>query len=142
MTFVGDIEAIASKVRAGFVAVFHAIEHEVPAILSLLVNVYGPEVVAHAIATHTAGVTDYADKEIAIAEADTKALVQSSIVEKFGLPPTAAQFIASGIHHLFTIGGDKVNSLIAQGATALEAQAAGQSGTSMPPAAPAPGTEG
>lgn len=120
------IEALAIKIRNGFVAVFHAIEHEVPAILSLLVNIYGPDVVAHAIATHKTGVVDFADKEIGIAEADTKALVQSSIVEKFGLPPTAAQFIASGIHHLFAIGEAKVNSLIDAGATAAEAATGSQ----------------
>lgn len=117
------IEFLALKIRHGFVAVFHAIEHEVPAILALLVNIYGPEVVAHAIATHKTGVIDFADKAIDVAEADTKALVQSTLVERFGLAPTAGQFIASGIHHLFTIGEDKVNALIDAGAAKLEAAA-------------------
>lgn len=103
-----DIEKVASKIRDGFVAVFHAAEHEAMMILSTLVNVYGPRVVATAIATHKVGVIMYADKAIDTAESDVKALVQSTVVEKFGLPPTAAQFIASAIHHLFTIGKDKV----------------------------------
>lgn len=123
MTFRSDVESVAKKVEHGFVVVFHALEHEVPAILSLLVNVYGPKVVADAIATHTTGVTAYVDKELAVAEADTKALVQSTLVEKYGLAPTAAQFISTGIHHLFTVGTDKVNGLIAAGAASLEAQA-------------------
>lgn len=116
MSILTDIESVAAKIRNGFVAVFHAIEHEVPAILSLLVNVYGPQVVADAIATHKAGVQMYADKAINTAEADVKALVQSTLVEKHLLPPTAAQFIASGIHHLVTIGEDKINALIDAGA--------------------------
>lgn len=120
--FIDDVESIAHKIGHGFAVVFHALEHEVPMILATLVNVYGPAVVAHAIATHKAGVTAYADKAIAIAEADTKALVQSTLVEKFGLPPTAGQFIASGIHHLFAIGEDKVNALIEAGAAKLAAQ--------------------
>lgn len=127
MTFIGDIEGVAKKIRDGFVWLFHAIEHEVPAILSLLVNVYGPQVVADAIATHKAGVTYYADKAIETAEADVKALVQSTLVEKHLLPATAAQFIASGIHHLFTIGEDKVNALIEAGAA--KAAAAVQPGS-------------
>lgn len=118
MSILDDVESIAKKIRNGFVAVFHAIEHEVPAILSLLVNLYGPDVIAHAIATHKAGVELYSDKGIDTAEADVKALVQSTIVQKFGLPNTAAQFIASGIHHLFAVGEAKVNSLIDAGATA------------------------
>ena len=136
-----DIEAIAAKVRDGFVAVFHAIEHEVPAILSLLVNVYGPEVVAHAIASHATGVQLYAASEVGVAEADTKAFVQSNLVDRFHLPPTAAQFIASGIHHLFTIGGEKIAALIDQGTTSAE-QAAdpGFVPPSVPVADPIPAT--
>lgn len=114
------IEDLAKKIAHGFVVVFHAIEHEVPAILSLLVNVYGPSVVAHAIATHKTGVELYADKAIETAEADTKALVQSTLVEKFGLAPTAGQFIASAVHHLFTVGEAHVNALIDAGAARLE----------------------
>ena len=132
MSFISDVESIAEKIGHGFVVVFHAIEHEVPAILSLLVNIYGPSVIANAIATHKVGVQDYADKGIDTAEADVKALVQSTIVEKFGLPPTAAQFIASGIHHLFTIGEDKVNALIDKGAAAA---IAATGATSTPPSA-------
>lgn len=132
MGLLGDIEAVASKIRNGFVALFHAVEHEVPMLLAALVNVYGPDVVAHAIATHKSGVTLYADKAVETAEADTRALVQSSLVERFHLPPTAAQFIASGIHHLFTIGEAKVNSLIDQGATAAIADVTG-SPASAPP---------
>jgi hypothetical protein len=116
MTLIGDIEAVALKIKHGLAVLLHAAEHEVPAVIGLFANVYGPEIVAHAIATHKGAVTLYADKAIEVAEADTKALVQSSLVEKFGLPPTAAQFIASGIHHLFTIGEAKVNSLIDAGA--------------------------
>ena len=129
-----DIENVAKKVEAGFVAVFHAIEHEVPAILSMLVNVYGPSVISNAIASHKAGVELYAASEVGVAEADTKAFVQSNLVDRFHLPPTAAQFIASGIHHLFTIGGDKIVSLIDSGAARLEAQAdpAGLTTTSAP----------
>lgn len=132
MTFIDDVEHIAQKIGHGFAVVFHAIEHEVPMILSTLVNVYGPSVVAHAIATHKGGVELYADKGIETAEADVKALVQSSIVEKFGLPPTAAQFIASGIHHLFTIGEHKVNALIDAGAARLEALADPPPAPSLP----------
>jgi hypothetical protein len=120
--FISDIETVAKKIEAGFVFVFHAIEHEVPAILSLLVNLYGPSVIANAIATHQAGVANYVDSEIGVAAADTQALVQSTLVEKFGLAPTAGQFVASGIAHLFAIGEAKVNSLINAGATALENQ--------------------
>lgn len=123
MGFIEDVEGIAKKIGHGFAVVFHAAEHEALSILSLMVNVYGPTVVAHAVATHVGGVKLYTDKGIETAEADVKALVQSSIVEKFGLPPTAAQFIASGIHHLFTIGEDKVNALIDAGAAKLEAVA-------------------
>ncbi len=123
MTVIDDIENIAKKIGHGFAVVFHAIEHEVPAILSLLVNVYGPKVIADAIATHKTGVTLYADKAIETAEADVRALVQSTLVEKHLLPPTAAQFISSGIHHLFAIGEDKVNALIDAGAAKLEAMA-------------------
>lgn len=119
MSFIETVDNIAKKIGHGFAVVFHAIEHEVPAILSLLVNVYGPEVIAHAIATHKGGVELYADKGIDTAEADVKALVQSTLVEKFGLAPTAGQFIASGIHHLFTIGENKVNALIDAGAAKL-----------------------
>lgn len=123
MNPIDAIEALAHKIGHGFAVVFHAIEHEVPAILSLLVNVYGPTVVAHAIATHKGGVELYADKAIETADADVKALVQSTLVEKFGLAPTAGQFIATGIHHLFTVGEDKVNALIDAGAAKLEALA-------------------
>ncbi len=131
MSILSTVESVAQKNEHGFVVVFHAIEHEVPAILSLLVNIYGPKVIANAIATHQAGVTAYADKAIETAEADTKALVQSTLVERFGLTPTAGQFIASGIHHLFAIGEDKVNTLIAAGAARLETLA-------DPTATPAP----
>ncbi len=123
MNLIDDIESLAQKIGHGFAVVFHAIEHEVPAILGLLVNVYGPKVIADAIATHKTGVTLYVDKGIETAEADVKALVQSTLVEKHLLPPTAAQFIASGIHHLFTVGEDKVNALIEAGAAKLEALA-------------------
>lgn len=122
MTFIGDVEAVAKKIRDGFVAVFHAIEHEIPMVLTTLVNIYGPDVVAHAVATYKGNAETFAGKEAAVAEADLNALVQSSVVEKFHLPPTAAQFIASGIHHLFTIGEAKMNSLIEQGATDVIAQ--------------------
>lgn len=118
------IEAIGKAIEHGFVAVFHAVEHEVPAILSLLVNIYGKEAIATAIATHVAGVKDYADKGIEVADADVKALVQSTMVERFGLPPTAAQFVSSGIHHLVTVGEDKINALIDQGAAAAIAATA------------------
>lgn len=124
-----DIETVAKKIEAGFVSVFHAIEHEVPAILSLLVNLYGPKVIADAVATHKAGVELYVDKDIDIAAADTKALVQSTLVDKHLLPASAAQFVASGIAHLFVVGEDKVNGLIDAGAAKLEAMA-------NPPAAP------
>ena len=129
-----DIVSLAAKVKAGFVWIFHAIEHEIPMVLTTLVNVYGPDVVSHAIATYKGNVETFAGSEAAVAEADLNALVQSSIVQKFGLPPTAAQFIASGIHHLFTIGEDKMNSLIEQGATAAIADVTGS------PAAPPPAT--
>lgn len=119
-----DIAAVAKKVEAGFVFLFHTVEHELPAIFTLLVNLYGPAVVAEAVATHAAGVTAFADKEIGVASADTQALVQSTLVQKFGLPGSAAQFVASGIAHLFVIGADKVNDLIAAGAAKLEADAA------------------
>ena len=121
MSVLSEIEMVAGKIRDGFVFLFHAIEHEIPMVLTTLVNVYGPDVVAHAIATYKGNVETFAGSEAAVAEADLKALVQSSVVEKFGLPPTAAQFIASGIHHLFTIGEDKMNALIDQGAAKLEA---------------------
>ena len=111
-----DIELLGKKIEGALVAAFHAVEHEVPRVASFLVDIYGPQVVANAIATHKAAVEMYAQSGLAYAEADTKALVQSTIVAKFGLPPTAAQFIASGIHHLFTIGGDKLNGLIEAGA--------------------------
>lgn len=120
MAFIEDVESVATKITHGFTVVFHALEHEVPAILSLLVNIYGPTVIADAIATHKGGVTLYADRAIDLAEADVKALVQSTLVEKHLLPPTAAQFIAAGLHHLFTIGEDKVNALIDAGAAKLE----------------------
>ncbi len=123
MTLIEDIEKVAGKVRDGFVWVFHALEHEVPMVLSTLVNVYGPGVVAHAVATYKGNLETFADKEAAVAEADLKAIVQSSVVEKFHLPPTAAQFIASGIHHLFTVGEDKMNALIEKGAAAIETAA-------------------
>ncbi len=77
--------------------------------------------VSEAVAKYKSNVETFADKEAAVAEADLKALVQSHIVEKFGLPPTAAQFISSGIHHLFTVAEGKMNSLIEKGATAIEA---------------------
>ena len=129
-----DLEHLAQKIGHGFAVVFHAIEHEVPMVLTTLVNVYGPEVVAHAVATYHTNVTTFVDKEAAVAEADLKALVQSSLVDKFHLPPTAAQFIASGVHHLFTVGEDKVNTLIDAGAASLEAQA-DPAGPTQPPAA-------
>ena len=118
MSIISRIEAIPGEIEHGLVWLLHAAEHEVPAVIGLFVNIYGPSVVAQAIASRQQGVMDFADREASIAEADTKALIQSSIVERFGLPPTAAQFIASGIHHLFTIGEDKMNALITQGAAA------------------------
>ncbi len=123
MDLTAKIEDIAKKIGHGFVVVFHAIEHEVPAILSMLVNVYGPKVIADAIATHKTGVELYVDKALDTADADVRALVQSTLVEKHLLPPTAAQFIASGIHHLFTIGEAHVNALIDAGAAKLAAEA-------------------
>lgn len=131
-----DIEAVAAKVRDGFVWVFHAIEHEVPMVLTTLVNVYGPEVVAHAVATYHGNVTTFVDKEAAVAEADLKALVQSSLVDKFHLPPTAAQFISSGIHHLFTIGEDKMHALIDAGAAKIEAATGVTDTSGSTPASP------
>jgi len=116
MSFLDDVEAIGKKIETGLVTFLRGVEHEIPKLLSALVDIYGPSVVANAIATHKGAVQMYADKGIDIATADTKAFVQSTIVQKFGLPPTAAQFIASGIQHVFTIGEAKVNSLIDQGA--------------------------
>lgn len=130
MSIITDLESVAKKIEGALVTAFHAVEHEVPRVLSALVDIYGPTVVANAIATHQQGVTDFADKELDVAAADTKALVQSTIVQKFGLPPTAAQFIASGISHLFTIGETKVNALIGQGAAAAMAD------VNAPPAPP------
>ena len=132
MSFIGDVEAIGKHIEDALVWTFKHIEGELPAILQLLVSVYGPQVVATAIASHQAGVTMYADKEIAIAGADVTALVQSTLVSKFGsggLANTAAQFIASGINHLVTIGEADLNALIARGA------AAGIAATGTTPAA-------
>lgn len=124
MSVFSEIETVAKKIEAGFMYMFHAVEHEVPMIFATLVNIYGPEVVAHAVDTYKGNIETFAGSEAAVAEADLKALVQSSVVEKFNLPPTAAQFIASAIHHLFTIGESTINSLIESGAAAIEAQTA------------------
>lgn len=137
MSFLSDIEVVGKKIEGAFVWLYQEAKDEVPAVLGALVKIYGPEVIATAIASHQAGVQDYLDKGIDTASADTQALVQSTLVAKFGnsgLANTAAQFIASGIKHLFTIGESDVNALIAKGAAGAIA-ATGAVPTDQPPAA-------
>jgi hypothetical protein len=132
MSFVSDVEAVGKKIEGALIWVFKQAENEIPAIVGLLINLYGPQVVSTAIASHQAGVQMYADKEIAVAGADVTALVQSTLVSKFGsggLANTAAQFVASAVNHLVTVGESDLNALIAKGAAAAEAA------TGVPPAA-------
>jgi hypothetical protein len=121
MSFISGVEAVGKDIEKALKFVFVEIKDEVPAILKTLVQVYGPEVVSMAIASHSAGVQMYVDKEISVGAADVTALVQSTLVSKFGnsgLSNTAAQFIASGINHLVTIGKNEVDSLLAKGTAA------------------------
>lgn len=131
MSFISDVEAVGKKIEGAFIWLYQEAKEEVPAVLGALVKIYGPQVIATAIASHQAGVQDYIDKGLDTASADTQALVQSTLVAKFGsagLANTAAQFIAAGIKHLFTIGETDVNALIAKGAAGAIAEVTPPSG--------------